>query len=590
MWKNLAFVLLLCTCAPPPSCAARWLAPSYLPLQHRDVTFVATIDREKMLVNGTVSYTLTLNNATGEQLQPPDFKGFKVVSGPARTIGSQSINGAFSSYESFRWVLQPLRTGKLTIGPASIRVNGRSYRTNSRIVTVLPVDAAAQAAAADHFLQVELSADSAYVGQQVILNLNLYSAGQVLSNDLLREPDFTDFFVQPRRQYDGRPRSVIENGKSYNRRTLGSLALFPTKSGRLVIAPYQMALMTVAFREVGGVSRRYRERVPLVTDTIFLEVTELPQPAPDGFSGAVGNYRYQVQADRNSMTTDDALTFRVTVTGEGDIQRLTGAPPVDPQAWDIYDPEILEEQFLDSPTGMLGRKIMSYKVVPKRAGNYTLRPALVYFNTDSARYVTLAPTAFEVVVTGGEGTPTYAEDNTAVADSLPLVLLPATYLPAGRVYGKEPASHWPYRLCFFLPLLLGGAILGGQRYRKHLDSRDPEQLARAYAAKVARQRLRLAKQALDQAAPKAFYDAIEEALLGYLKDKFQLSGATLRRKNIREQLTSAGADETLLTRYDTLLERCEVALYSGQATSDDLQRTYADAQALIEDTDRTVQA
>lgn len=578
MWKNLALILLLCTCGP---------AQKMLAQQHQDIAFVAEVDKVKMLVNSTIRYQLTLRNATGEQMKVPSFKDFIVLNGPNRSIGTRNINGVFTSYESSTWLLQPKKEGNLTIGPATIRAKGRTYRTNSKTIEVLPIDADAQASAPENFLRADISTDSAFVGQQIILDLNLYTTTRETSRNLMQEPDFDGFFAQPRRQYDGRPRPVIENGKEYSRRTLGSLALFPTKSGLIKITPYRMILGTIRYRDVGGMSRRYNEQVPLATDTLYVQVDELPKPRPENFSGGVGNYRFQVQANRNNMTTDDALTFRITVTGEGDIQRVEGAPPVDEKDWDIYDPEIIEEEFLDSPTGMLGRKVMEYKVVPKRAGVYNLKPALVYFNVDSSSYVTDAPTDFNITVTGGDGTPTYEIDTTETVEEA-LVLQPATKLSAGFSYGDEPANHWPFWLLFLLPLLAAGGAIGWQQYQQRLDARDPTELAANRAAKAATQRLKAAKTHLDKIEPKAFYDAIEDALLGYLKDKFHLPTSELSRKNIKVQLASAGADNDLIERYDGLLGRCEMALYAGQSSADDLAGTYKLAQQLIVETEKAV--
>ncbi len=564
-----------------------WCLPgtSVLAQTHQDITFSAEVDKEKMLVNSTVEYRLVLRNAQGSDLQPPPFKDFIVLRGPLRSMGTTIINGVGSSHITNTWQLQPKREGMLAIGPATIRVAGRTYRTNSRIIEVLEADATTAAQSPDDFLRAELSTDSAFVGEQIILNLNLYSSTNVISRNLVQEPDFDGFYAQPRRQYDGRPRPVIENGREYQRRTLGSLALFPTKSGRITITPYRMILGALRYRSNSTFARRFTEQIPLNTDTLYVDVQELPQPRPAEFSGGVGSYRLQVQADRDQMTTDDALTLRITVTGEGDIERLDAFPPVSKDDWDIYDPEILQEEFLDSPTGMLGRKIFEYKVVPKRAGNYTLRPGLTYFNVDSARYVTDAPSAFNIKVTGGSGTATYEIDTTAVA-TVELALLPVTELPQGRSYGSLlPARPWYWGL-FLLPLLLAGGLIGFQRYQDHLDARDPVALARERAARAATQRLKSAKVHLDQVAARPFYDAVEGALLGYLRDKFQLPVAELNRKNILGKLTDAGADKQLTERYDALLQRCEMALYAGQDKADDLADAYATARDLITDTER----
>lgn len=571
----LALIFLLCTCVSAQNLAA----------QHQDITFVAEVSKTKMLQSSTVEFKLTLNNAQGNELTPPKFTNFVVLRGPMRSLGTSIINGVGTSYLSYSWQLQPKRTGKLAIGPASIRASGRTYRTNSKAIDVLEVDEAAAAGTPDDFLMAELSTDTAFVGQQIILNLNLYSTTNVISRNLVQEPDYDGFYAQPRRQYDGRPRAVIQNGREYQRRTLLSIALFPTKSGRITITPYRMIMGALRYRGNSSYSRRFTEQIPLNTDSLYVYVSELPQPRPADFSGGVGEYRMQVQADRDQMTTDDALTLRITVTGEGDIERLETFPPVSEKDWNIYDPNIISEEFLDSPTGMLGRKIFEYKVVPKRAGMYNLRPAMNYFNVDSARYIVDAPTVFNVNVAAGSGNTTYEIDTTS-AEEAKLTLLPVTDLPAGKTYGSTLTARPLFWGLFLLPLLLAGGIISLQRYRDHLDNRDPVALARERAARAATARLKLAKTHMDKVEARAFYDAVEGALLGYLRDKFQLPVADLSRRNIREKLSSAGADAGLTDRYDQLLQSCEMALYAGQDKADDLAAAYAAARELITDTER----
>jgi hypothetical protein len=89
-------------------------------------------------------------------------------------------------------------------------------------------------------------------------------------------------------------------------------------------------------------------------------------------------------------------------------------------------------------------------------------------------------------------------------------------------------------------------------------------------------------------APRPFYDAVEGAIFGYLRDKFHLPVAELSRRNVAEKLTEAGALPELTTRYDKLLKRCEMALYAGQDSADDLADTYREARELITDTERAI--
>ena len=553
--------------------------------QHQDITFTAELSKERMLKNSTVEYNLTLRNAQGEQLTPPEFRDFEVLQGPNRSIGTTIINGVATSQMTLSWMLQPKRTGTLSVGTASVRTAGRTYRTNSQRVEVLEVDNNSLTAAPENFLRVEVSTDRAYVGQQIILNLNLYASVNPISRNMVREPDLDGFFARPRRRFDASPVNVLEKGQEYQRRTLASMALFPIKSGRLQIDPYRMVIGAVRLRTNSSFTRRYTEQIPVNSDTVYIEVQELPQPRPADFSGGVGTYTANAQIDRDRMTTDDALKVTLQVVGQGDVQRLEAPTPVDEADWNIYDPQVIQEEFLDSPSGMFGRKTFEYQLVPKRGGTFTVAPAVTYFNTDSQQYVSLVPETFQVVVTGGSGQKTYQIDTATTAQEL-LTLLPAPPLTARPRSERDLAARPLYWALMLLPLLLGGGLIGWTRYRQQRDARDPAILLRERAGKVAAARLKEAKVHLDKVEPRQFYDAVEGAVLTYLRDRFSLQVAELSRKNIQQVLTQAGADSSLTDRYDQLLGRCEMALYAGQDSAADLGDTYGTAVDLITETER----
>ena len=558
--------------------------------QHQDITFAAELSKERMLINSTVEYNLTLRNAQGENLQPPDFRDFEVLQGPNRSIGTTIVNGVATSQMTLSWMLQPKRTGRLRVGNATVRAAGRTYRTNAQTVEVLAIDNEALTAAPENFLRVEVSTDRAYVGQQIILNLNLYASVNPISRNMVREPDLDGFFARPRRRFDASPTTVIENGREYQRRTLASLALFPIKSGRLQIDPYRMVIGTVRLRTNSSFTRRYTEQIPVNSDTVYIDVRELPQPRPADFSGGVGTYTAAVQLDRDQLTTDDALQVTLQVTGRGDIQRLEAPTPVDEADWNIYDPRVVQEEFLDSPSGMFGRKTFEYQLVPKRGGTYTVAPTLTYFNTDSQQYVSLTPEEVTVTVAGGSGQRTYTIDTASGPAEEVLTLLPAP-TPIGRARAEHDLAARPlYWALVGLPLLLGSGLIAWARQRDRRAARDPALLQQERAGKVAAARLKEARIHLKNVAPRPFYDAVENALLNYLRDRFRLPVRDLTRRHITQVLTTAGAAEPLTARYDQLLARCEMALYAGQDSAEDLEATYATAVDLIAETERQVRA
>lgn len=548
---------------------------------HADVTFDARVSRDRMLVSSTLEYQVTLRNANGTDFTEPQFRDFDVISGPGLTRGTNITNGVRTTYISYSWLLKPKRTGTLNVEPATIRANGRTYRSNSVSVEALAVDAGLASLAPDNFLRLEVSDDTAYVGQQILLNLRLYTTDNVVSRNLVAEPDLSAFFAYPRRQFDGRTQTVLDNGKEYLARTIASIALYPSKSGDLIIEPYRLLLGVIRYRNPqSSFSRRYTERIPLQTDTLNILVNELPRPRPDNFSGGVGRLRTEFSVDKDSLSTDDAVTLRMSVSGEGDVKRITTPLLVPEKDWVIYDPEVLLEEFNDTPTGIYGRKVLEYRIVPKRPGEYDLQPTLNYFDVDSNAYVSLAPLVYPLNVTAGTNAVVYNEEEIADTTEV-LSLLPGKAPRKLRRYGgagMPPLLFWGL---VGLPLLFLGGWFGLDWRRRQLADRDPRELARERAARMANDRLKAAESARQSGQAKAFYDAVEDAILGYVRDKFQLPVAELTKKNIHRLLLDKGAEEELANAYVSLLKRCEMALYAGQDGAGDLAATYDTARDLI---------
>jgi len=103
---------------------------SSLIFAQQDVQFYAHVDKTRISLNEEIELTLTVTGTqdVGEP-ELPDLDGFKVLS-----QGSSSrfsfVNGKMSVNKSYTYILMPLKLGKLTIGPAKIRLGGKILETN----------------------------------------------------------------------------------------------------------------------------------------------------------------------------------------------------------------------------------------------------------------------------------------------------------------------------------------------------------------------------------------------------------------------------------------------------------------------------
>ncbi len=564
--------------------------------QEATVTFTASADGERILLGSYLNVTFTLANAQGTEFALPAIEGAEVVSGPASSVRTSIINGAMSSQASYAYVLKPERTGTLTIPPATIRANGRTFRTNPLRVEVLKADAASAALAPNIKLVADLSTATAYVGQQIVLDYKLYTTTDVETINPMQESDYAGFFSQEVRQFDGRVYREVLDGKQYYVKILKRLVIFPQRSGRLEITPYRAMLgIPEGERQAnnGFFFSRRRRQEPAETRPVFVNVKELPAPAPPEFSGAVGRYTFTADLSNDEITTDDALTLLLTVRGEGDLERVQAPDPGLSADWEVYDGKLLDEEWVVDPTGVYGRKSFEFPLVPRRPGQFTVTPTFTYFNVDSARYVKAESLQFRVRVRPGTNLGTdQVNDELTVADSLaraenrPRMAPDAASLNPRR-YGSSFLGGGLYWMLVLLPFLGLGFLWLRDRRRAQLAGRDPEQVRRQRAVRMATDRLKRARAHQADVNDPAYFAEISQALLGYVADKLRIPTSELSKTEVHRRLVDTGVSFATADRYVDLLKRCEIALYAGGGrTAAERADLYDQARMLIVGTEK----
>ncbi|NRA50094.1 MAG: protein BatD, partial [Phaeodactylibacter sp.] len=327
------------------------------------VTFEAAADARRVLENSYIEVSFTLSNAQGAQFTAPTFEHFLVVSGPSRSISTSMINGAVTRTQKYTYTLKPRKKGTLTVGSASIKVSRTTLRTQPLTIEVVEGRRGEPGAEEQVFIRAELSTETAYVGQQVLLDYKLYTTLDVESFNILEESGYQGFFAQDVRRFDGRVVREVINGIQYTTKVLKRIALFPQQTGQLTIEPLNVQLGIVK----EGANRRrtffFTPEVrpyPVATETVNIQVQPLPAGQPEHFSGAVGDYKIQPEISSKTATTDDALTLLLLVRGSGDIKRVE--PPVlkVPEGFEVYEPKVLEETNLELNASIEGKKIFEY--------------------------------------------------------------------------------------------------------------------------------------------------------------------------------------------------------------------------------------
>lgn len=566
------------------ACFAMLLTAGTLSAQ---TTFEATTDARRVLENSYFEVTFTLSNAQGGQFSPPSFEDFLVVSGPSQAVSTSMINGQVSRTQAYSYTLKPRRTGTFTIGSASIKVSRTTLQTKPLTIEVVKGRKGEPGAAEQVFIRAEPYTETAYVGQQILLDYKLYTTLDVESFNILEESGYQGFFAQDVRRFNGRVMREVINGVQYTTKVLKRIALFPQQTGQLSIEPMNVQLGVVKEGAKRSRSFFFTPEVrpyPAATETVNIEVLPLPAGAPESFTGAVGDYQIRPDLSSKTATTDDALTLILTVRGSGDIKRVE-APALDlPEGFEVYEPKAVEETNLELNASIEGKKVFEYLLLPKVPGDYEFTPKFTYFSPDSAKYVTLADQSFSIYVKQGTGQPGRATASLNETEDIgPLMLSPGLTQTRAPFLGS--ALFWGLMAA---PLLLFGGLLGWRRHRAKQDDIDPNERRMQAARGVAQERLSQAKFHLKAGDSRAFYDEVSKAILGYVGDKLQIPRSSMSKSSLRQRLQELDLDESLIETVMSIVQDCEMALFAGQADAGKMETVYERATQAIAGMEKAV--
>ncbi len=551
------------------------------------VTFEAYADAKQVLLRSYFQVSFSIKNGDAGRFSPPPFTDFTVVSGPNRTAKTMIANGQRSSETIYTYSLQPKRVGKFTIGSATIESGGQTLRTNPITVEVVQGTAADPDKGDEEvYIKAEPTVTEAWIGQQIGLDYRLYTAIQIDNYNVLSESEYQGFYAQDVRQHDSRLIREVIHGRQYATKVLKRVALFPQQAGELTIDPLNVQLGVVVednSRRNSFFFNKQIKRIPAVTDPVTIRVNPLPPDAPASFAGAVGKFSMTSRIEQPIITTDDALSIKMLITGTGDLKRVQ-IPEINfPETFEVYDPKVIDESNSEQMGVITGRKVIEYLAVPKEPGNYKIDPTFSYFDPDSAKYVVLHNAEpFNVTVRQGSKRsklPTLNTEKTVAERDIHFINTQPGLKRKGRVFFGSTV-FWILAVLPFLALV---GVFVGKRAQDKLQNIDPMLAKSRKARKIALQRLATAEGHLQANDSRAFYDEISKALLGYVCDKLHIPLSELTKDNVKSKLESLSVPTEQIERFMTIIQTSEMALFAGMDNASAMKETYEHAVSTLSD-------
>ncbi len=510
----------------------------------------------------------------------PSTDGLR-ISGTGKSSQTSIINGKVDKSVSYSATIYPQRTGEFSIGPFEYKVDGEIKQLTGRLkVVATSGDAAASQSWNDvTFARIASNRQQVYVQEPFDLTLSIYSrtdvqlAGNINLQGLpetgLSGPEWEEIPNGKREQLDGVLYDVRQFKTSLRAMGSGEFRFAPVVTVQ-VAAPQQQQQRRRDPFGFGLFNSVQTIPVELEVEPATVQVLPLPTDGkPDGFSGAVGRFQFQVTADPKEVSPGDPITLQMTIVGEGNYDRIL--PPALPA-------EAPFRLFGEAVRQQGNNGVRFEQVISPRDETVTEIPAIgfSYFDSESGAYRTVSSQRIPITVNASSNHTAQlfaAQETLSVA---PADTPFATESDIQRMTGWLKAQ-WKriHPWLWTLPAALGlGLVLFGIQKFVHWRRKDTAWMRRQQAPKAARKALRAATAAMEQSDIPGFYNSLWNALTGYFGNRLNLPPGDVTLNQMTAILTDARLSEhhleTLKQLYNTV-EQYRYGAMSDTSGSEEME-------------------
>ena len=589
-----------------------------------------TVQAPKQVYSGDNFTVRFVVDARASDFRGPSFKGFSLRSGPNTSSSSSYsfVNGQMTSSVQtvFSYTLLADVAGTFTVDGASCTADGKKVSSQSFTIKVEKADPARQQQRQQQqqqqrqaydpwaqqpqqsqeidekslFARASVSKANPWQGEQVIVTYKIYTQVPISQFAIDKLPGNRGFWAED--LSEGRQIKQYEETVGDRRYQVAEIrrgALFAQESGKLSIEPLDLNVLAMVQRQrrrTGSIfdlfddpffSAREAVERPLSTNRISVNVRPLPA-APEGFTGGVGRFDVQGGLSLGKVKANEAVSYRVTISGTGNLMLVNAPSPDFPNVFEVYDPRI-DDNIKRGDNGVSGSRTYEWVLIPRSQGSYTI-PELkfVYFDPSSGQYVTRTIARQTVEVEKGDA---HSQGHTVGKDDVRLLNSDINYIHPLRpsALKRHPSvSHvgWLFWLVTAAIVLLTVGVLVLVR-RKQEAELDVVGMRRKRALRLARKRLKRAEKHLKAGDGNAFYEEIYRAIWGCLADKYSIELAKLSRDTVMQCLVDkqvpADRQESILK----VLQDVDMARFGGSSRGGDgdahaqMQSIYDEALDMI---------
>jgi hypothetical protein len=539
------------------------------------INFEATVSKSKLALNERLRIDFVMNQ-NGDNFSPPEFENFQIIGGPNQSIKTSYVNGERKFSKTYSYFLKPLKKGKLKINQASIEIDGEIYK--SLQIEVLITDSVKQPSDSitqyynddDIELRALISKGAPYLNEPITVVYKLYYKAPINISDAreTETPNFKDFWSQTIKIPQLKVNREIYKGQNYNVVEWRKVVLYPQKVGELEISPLSLNLVLdvpTDKRDFFGNVIYDQTSQMISTGMRRIIVKDLPQQGkPDSFSGAVGNFEFDVILNKNSLRATESFQAELKVKGNGNLKLFDLPDILVPNSMELFEPE-REELISTNLSGMSGSVSKFFTVIPRFQGNFPIEEVeFSYFDPNTEKYkVVKSPRLTIDVYDGPVISNTINNDNSNIItsnDSFRFIKLKGNL--------REVNNDVFFQSQFFYaivttPFILLLSFLLFTTYKRNKKESSSE-LIRIEERNINKM-IDSAKESIGDKI--LFYDKIEKALIKSLIVKFSIRMDSLNKEKIQQICREKGLSKDDVLLIIKLIENCEKARYSRSSDS-----------------------
>ncbi len=394
----------------------------------------ASLNTSSFPLDRAALLNIQVTGAKSFEPQLPEVDGLRFYH-RGQSTQVEIINGAYSASVTSTYLVQASRKGKFTIpairiktGTGSTKTEPISFEVTASNSSQVPQTGRSGASSTVRlrsgnsdevaFLRVKPAREKSYSGEVVPVQIKVYFRDGIKANLNSLPLLIGEGFVLQQLEREPVQSRELVNNTQYTVLTWNS-SLSGIKEGTHKLSIELNA--TLLLREQRRISRRgnsmfndpffgdsffdnffgsYREKeVKIASPELNLSVLPLPEVGkPENFSGAIGDFRLEVAANPVELQPGDPITLTMTVSGQGNFDRVQAPKLSREQGWKSYTPS---SEFLKDGDPGHGKKVFEQALVAKDPTISEI-PAVEfsYFDSKTVSYKTLTSNPIPLKIKG----------------------------------------------------------------------------------------------------------------------------------------------------------------------------------------------